>query len=167
MKRILLLMAAGFSWVAGCASTPVALQPVGPNPLGNQTTTSQGHLQVFSRLSRRSDDQNQSSSDPIWYQHTGYRVYTLDGKLAKRVDNTAGHYRQAPRTLALPPGRYLVQAQAADYFEAEVPVTIELGRTTRVHLDDQWQAPASVAKSEVVSLPNGMPVGWSVQSTKG
>jgi hypothetical protein len=124
-----------------------------------------GDLQVFSSLIEKNDDQNQGSDNPAWYQHTDYRVYNLQGKLVKRVDNTIGRYEQAPRRVALPAGRYLVKAQAKDYFWVEVPVTIERGRTTRVHLDDNWKLPATAPTSGIVSLPNGKPVGWSAIST--
>ena len=121
---------------------------------------SKGELQVFSCLDEESDDQNQGSQDPVWYQHSDYSIYNLHGKLVKRVNNTTGHYEQAPRRVALPAGVYLVKTQASDYLWVDVPVTIKLGQTTRVHLDDDWKLPADVSKTELVSLPNGKPVGW-------
>jgi hypothetical protein len=81
MKTIHFLIAAGVASLVGCASTPVAVKPVGPDPLGDKSLTSQGRLQVFSRLSPRSDDQNQGSGDPVWYQHSRYAIYTQDGRL--------------------------------------------------------------------------------------
>ena len=92
-------------------------------------------------------------------------IYNLQGKLVRHVDNSVGHYEQAPRRVALPAGRYLVKAQAKDYLQVEVPITIERGRTTRVHLDDNWTLPSDTAERKV-SLPNGNPVGWSAGSTK-
>ena len=153
------------SLFVGCSSTPVVLAPVGPNPVGSETLGSKGELQIFSSLVEQSDDQNQGSEDPVWYQHTDYRIYDLHGKLVKRVDNTIGHYEHAPRLVALPAGRYLVKAQAKDYLWVEVPVTIEPGRTTRVHLDDKWKLPADTPKRELVSMPNGNPVGWRAESS--
>jgi hypothetical protein len=84
----------------------------------------------------------------------------------KRVDNTTGHYAEAPRLVTLPPGQYLVKTQAKDYFWVELPVTIERGRTTKVHLDDKWKPPTDAPKKEIVSLPNGKPVGWRDQSAR-
>lgn len=167
MKSNCIFLGAGLvSLLVGCSSTPVALAPIGPNPFAGQRTVSQGELQVFSCLLERSDNQNQGSDDPIWYQHTDYRIYNLHGKLLQRVDNTTGHYAQAPRRMPLPPGQYLVKAQAKDYLWVEVPVTIAPGRTTRVHLDDNWNLPAAVAKRDFISLPNGHPVGWRAESTQ-
>jgi hypothetical protein len=65
--------------------------------------------------------------------------------------------------VALPAGRYFVKAQGKDYLQVEVPITIERGRTTRVHLDDKWNLPADTPKRELVSLPNGNPVGWCAE----
>jgi hypothetical protein len=167
MQSVYVLLGTGVvSLLVGCSSTPVALAPVGPNPVGVQRTASKGELQVFSNLDEQSDDQNQGSEDPVWHQHTDYRIYDLHGKLVKRVDNTIGHYEQAPRLVALPAGKYLVKAQAKDYLRVEVPVTIEPGRVTRVHLDDNWKLPADTSKRELVSMPNGNPVGWRAESTK-
>jgi hypothetical protein len=39
-------------------------------------------------------------------------------------------------------------------------VVIKAGRTTRVHLDDKWQPPADTPKDELVTMPDGKPVGW-------
>jgi len=162
MNSILILMGAVLvSLLTGCASVPVAVAPVGPNPAVDGSMASEGGLQVFSSLVGHSEGNN-----PAWYQHTDYYIYDLHGKLVKHVDNTIGHYDAAPCLVALPAGRYLVKAQANDYVCVDVPVTIERGRTTKVHLDDQWKLPADTAKRELVNLPDGNPVGWCAESTK-
>ncbi|HEV2436817.1 MAG TPA: hypothetical protein VG077_12525 [Verrucomicrobiae bacterium] len=84
----------------------------------------------------------------------------------KRVHNIVGHYAKAPRRVTLPVGRYLVEAQANDYFRVSLPVTIESGQTTRVHLDDHWKPPADTPKTELVWLPNGNAVGWQAEPAK-
>jgi hypothetical protein len=137
----------------------VALAPVGPDPVASASQESGGRLQVFSSLIGCSEGNN-----PSWYQHTGYYVYDLHGGLVKHVDNTVGHYEEAPRQVRLAAGKYLVKAQANDYFWVEVPVIIERGQTTRVHLDDRWQVSPDVSKAEVVSLPNGNAVGWRAEA---
>jgi hypothetical protein len=100
--------------------------------------------------------------NPTWYQHTAYYIYDLHGKIVKHVDNTIGRYEQAPKLLPLPAGRYLVKAKANDFLWVAVPVTIERGRTTRVHLADNWKPPLDTSKAELVSMPNGNPIGWRV-----
>lgn len=147
------------SLLAGCASPSVTLPPVGPNPNGIQTASSIGFLQVLSRERTRSDDQNQAGDgEPVWHQHTNYRIYDLHGHLVKRVDNAAGHYAESAEVVPLEPGKYVVKAPANDYPWIQVMVRIEPGRTTRVHLDDKWTP--SAAPGEVVTMPDGNPAGW-------
>ena len=78
----------------------------------------------------------------------------------KHVGNAIGRYEQAPLEVALQPGNYIVRSRANDYLRVEVPVIIERGRTTRVHLDGDWKYPAGTQMRELVSLPDGNPVGW-------
>ncbi len=147
--------------LASCASQPITLAPVGPSPFaGGSSSVGTGHLQVFSSLAERSDDQNQSSTDPVWYQHTDYNVYDGRGKLVRHVDNTVGHYSTSPRLVSLQPGNYTVRARATEWLSANVPVVIERGRTTKVHLDKNWKPPVGTPKTEIVSAPGGYPVGW-------
>jgi hypothetical protein len=162
MKRICFLPVFGLALVmAGCSSAPVALAPVGPNPLGTSSAAATGELQVFSSLVDRSEGDN-----PTWHQHSDYEVFDSKGHLVKRVDNSTGYYDQSPRQVALPPGKYLVKAEAQDYLSVKVPVEIENGRTTRVHLDDNWKPTTNLPKSEVVSAPDGQPVGWRAEPPK-
>jgi len=162
MKSVCCILGTGLvSLLAGCATTPVALAPVGPNPVGSERLDSTGELQVFSSLTEQCEGDN-----PTWYQHTEYYIYDVRGKRVKHVNNTIGHYAEAPSLVALPAGRYVVKAQAKDYLWVKVPVLIEPGRTTRVHLDDNWKLPVETPKRELVSMPNGNPVGWRAESTK-
>jgi hypothetical protein len=162
MKNIpIILGTALLSVLLGCASAPVVIAPVGPNPVGARIVSAEGRLLVYSGLEAESDNENQGGFDnPAWYQHTDYNIYTRDGKLVRHVENSIGHYEQAPRLVSLPTGQYYVKARAADYMWVKVPVTIKRGLITKVHLDDQWMPPTDIASSQVVSLPNGKPVGW-------
>jgi hypothetical protein len=165
MKYLLFPLGMGLiSLLAGCSTPSVVLAPVGPNPVGAASTASTGSLEVFSRVAKQRDDQSQGGDGiPRWNQHTDYSVYDLQGKLVKHVENSSGHYAEAPERVALPTGRYLVKAQAKDYLWVEVPVTIERGRTTGVHLDDKWQPSADIPKAELVVTPKGNPVGWRAE----
>jgi hypothetical protein len=154
-------VAAMFLGLAGCVTSPVVLAPVGPNPNGRVNDGPIGALQVFSREDTQADDQNQAGDgEPFWRQHSEYNIYDLHGKRVKHVYNVTGHYSENPERIALPAGRYLVKAEAKDYFWVKVPVTIEHGRTTRVHLDDNWKPTADAPRREMVTMPNGNPVGW-------
>lgn len=154
------------SLMLGCASTPITLPPTGPNPIGPKSAAFTGELQVFSSLQARSDDQNQGSTDPIWYQHTDYGIYALNGRLVRQVGNTTGHYAEAPRQVALPAGRYFVKAHAVGDLLVRVPVTIKRGQITKLHLDENWKPPVGIVKTELVSLPDGKPTGWGTKAGK-
>jgi hypothetical protein len=152
--------------LVGCSTTSVVLAPVGPDPVGIEGVASTGGLQVFSRVTRKYDDKEQGGDGtPGWNQHTDYSIYDLQGKLVKHVGNAPEHYGEAPERVALPAGSYLVKAQAKDYFWVNVPVSIERGRTTEVHLDDNWNPSGDVQKAKLVTVPNGNPVGWRTEST--
>jgi hypothetical protein len=147
--------------LAGCVTSPVVLAPVGPNPNGRINDGPMGALQVFSSEDAQTDDQNQAGDgEPFWYQHSEYSIYDLHGKRLKHVDNVTGHYSETPKQIALPVGKYLVKAQAKDYSWVKVPVMIEHGRTTRVHLDDNWKPPGDAPKGDLVTMSSGSPVGW-------
>lgn len=141
----------------GCASTPVKVAPVGPNPTGSENSTSNGRLEVFTALTGRAE-----GNDPTWFQHTDYVITDQQGKTLKHVENATGYYSSAPRPISLRPGHYVVKAEARDYQSVEVPVVIYPGRTTKVHLDDAWQPASNGHKAEFVSLPTGNLVGWNV-----
>jgi len=129
-------------------------------------TSDEGELQVFSNLAEQSDDQNQASEDPVWYQPTDYEIYDIHGMRLKHVENSSGHYGEVPKRVVLPVGRYIVVAQARDYLDVKVPVSVERGRTTRVHLDGNWKPPMNTAKGKLVRLPNGHPIGWRANIQK-
>jgi hypothetical protein len=164
MKALVAIAGAGLiSLLTGCVSAPrasVALAPVGPNPEGPRSGSSQGSLEVYSRFSVRTDDQNQASTDPVWYQHTDYYLCDPQGRVLKHVFNIVGHYAQDPRVVDLPAGHFVVEAQSAPNYWVKVPVVIKSGAITRIHLDGNWAPPSYVDKTQVVTLPNGKPVGW-------
>jgi hypothetical protein len=146
-----------FSMLLGCSTAPVVLSPVGPNPYGEERKPGNGQLEVFSAMVGRVEGNN-----PTWYQHTGYYLCDLAGKDLKHVDNTVGRYAESPRVISLPPGRYLVKAHAQGYLWAEVPVVIESGRITKVHLDGHWRPSPETQKTEIVSTAAGEAVGWRI-----
>ena len=161
INRFIILGAAWTSLLAGCATDPVVLAPVGPNPVGLESKATTGQLEVFSSLVEQCDDQNQAGDgSPVWYQHSDYRIYSLHGKLVRYVGNSVGHYSQTPRLVSLPPGRYHVKALANNYLRVDVPVVIKPGRTTRVHLDNAWKLPGNTPEVALISIPGGYAVGW-------
>ncbi len=156
MKYLTVILGMGLSsLLLGCSSVPVVVAPVGPNPAGVVSQTRDGQLEVYSDLIVRTEGDN-----PTWYQHRDYTVYDPQGKPVEHVRNTVGYYARRPSSISLPPGKYLVRAEAKDYLRVEVPVVIKSGQITRVHLDDDWR-PTDAPQTVVVSLPTGNPVGWA------
>lgn len=166
MKAAFAIIGAGLVMILdGCVSlpqAPVTTAVVGPNPVALRSTSVQGELEVFSRLAKRTDDQNLESTLPVWYQHSDYYLCDGNGKSLRHVFNAAGHYNSDPKIIRLPAGQYLVKAQAAPNARVEVPVIIKSGEITRVHLDGSWRPPGFAAKSQVVTLPDGRPIGWGM-----
>jgi len=164
--------------VAGCATVArvAQLDPIGPNPTLIAQNSGPGFLQVFSARERVPIDVNgeeyfynedYGKNNFLHYAaHTGYALYTPDGRLVRQVRNNGGDMHNAnPTTVELAPGIYEVKAAAEDYDDValtvSVPVVIESGLTTRVHLDGDWNPAASEKKaSALVCLPNGRFVGW-------
>jgi hypothetical protein len=152
---IALFCAAGLL-LAGCRSPLVMQTPVGPEPFGRQTTGPGGQLLVYSAKEARGD-----GDDPIYYQHSDYSIYDSRGKRVSHVGNSTGHFDEAPRLVRLPPGAYTVKARAECYDLVVVPVVIQSGRTTVVHLDKEWEPASSLQKTKLVNLPGGYVIGWS------
>lgn len=142
--------------MAGCSTTPMAVAPVGPNPNGAETQRNQGQLEVYSFMAGHAEGNN-----PTWYQHTDYTIYDQAGREVEHIRNSLGRYESVPRQISLPPGRYIVKAEAKDWSLVSVPIVVKAGRVTKVHLDDAWRP--AVAAANVVRLPNGQPVGWSAK----
>jgi hypothetical protein len=149
------------SLLLGCSSTPVVMAPVGPSPLALGSTGSDGQLEVFSALRGHTEGNN-----PTWYQHTAYYVYDQQNQLVKHVDNKLGHYDRAPRVISLPAGNYVVKAKAKGYLWVKVPVKIDSGKMTEVHLDAAWTPSPETKPTDLVSVPAGYPVGWRTSSTQ-
>jgi hypothetical protein len=159
MKHATLLAGTALaSLLMGCASQHVVLAPVGPNPTAGINSTALGQLIVYSPEAPN-DDGNAFAFAPEWYQRMDYNIYYPDGKLAEHVINSPAPYDANPATITLAPGDYVVKSPSREYMELKVPITVEAGKTTRVHLDARWKA-SEAPPTEVVSTPGGYPVGW-------
>ncbi len=146
-------------FLVSCASEHVALSPVGPNPEAKGPPGNTGYLQVFSEREPLVEG-SYDGSNGIIYHHTDYNIYDTHGRHLEHVGNAAGHFDSAPRLVPLPAGEYVVRARGKDYLFVQLPVVIKGGRVTRVHLDDRWSPNKSTAKNQLVTAPNGTPVGW-------
>jgi hypothetical protein len=147
--------------LAGCASVPTLLSPVGPDPSEHGASDPKGHLQIFSVVEPQSE-----GDDAVWYQHSSYVIYNEQGKRFKYVGNTTGKWDKTPQTVLLPAGRYTVTARAEGYryVLVNVPIVIEPGKTTVVHLEQGWNPPPG-SGAEIVCASSGYAVGWRAGSS--
>jgi len=67
--------------------------------------------------------------------YSDYDVRSEDGTLVRKVHNDSGTAVEGPVQVRLPAGRYRVHARANGYGWVIVPVVIEQGKVTTVHLD--------------------------------
>jgi hypothetical protein len=140
---------------AGCASQPVPVSPVGPEPVHVQGAAHapKGYLRVFTDTNTR-----HIGDEDVYYTHTGYSICSLSGKQLKYVPNHIGDMDESPTLVTLRTGDYDIVAESASYGRVTVPVVVEGARTTVVHLDRAWK-PAKAA-NQVVRLPDGEAIGW-------
>jgi hypothetical protein len=161
MSKLAFMLLGVISLTASCATEVVLSGRVGPSPYRAGTTAHTGCLQVFSGQEQISEGFDEGAN-PTYYEYSDYRVYDMGGRMVKYVSNSVGKYNPVPRLVSLPPGNYIVKARAKDYLVVRVPVVIQSGRTTRVHLNADWKPPAGVNANELVIEPNGNSVGWRV-----
>ena len=156
MKSInLILGAAIVSMLAGCSSTPIVLDPVGPAPPGATAPLREGKLIVYSATETIND------GEINYFPHTSYHIFTPDGKRFRTVNNHVGRNDETPEWVRLPAGSYNVRAQADGYGFVTVPVMIKWGRLTEVNLETWGRKKTPVTnEAAVVQLPNGYVVGW-------
>jgi hypothetical protein len=158
-KLFTLVGAASTGLLAGCASQPVALSPIGPEPVQHTSTAGIGYLQVFS------DTETHVIGDGLpYYPHTGYNIYDQSGARVQYVPNHVGNMDESPMLVRVPAGNLKIVAESSAYGRVTVPVVIEGGRTTVIHLDREWQPAANASSNELVRLPNGEAVGWATSS---
>lgn len=152
----LILGAAIVSMLAGCSTTPVTLDRVGPSRELTSARRNDGDLVVYSAWRPL-----MNLVDPDTPLPSDYTILSSDGTAYRKVRNWVSKVMSAPASVSLPTGLYAVEADAADHGKVRVPVLIEAHRTTIVHLDGE---PAGgfkgIAKSRLVSLPDGYVVGW-------
>lgn len=163
MKLNLLLAVAGAGiLLSGCATgnQGVVLSPVGPGPgPWRSPSAADGALVVFSAYEANADFNRR---DPYRQEFSDYQILSASGKFLRQVHNDSGSILQRPLGVELPVGSYRVVAQANGYGTVTVPVTIEAGRDTILHLegDVKWPNQFGLNQTNAVCLPHGEIVGW-------
>jgi|ERR1700733_9465731 hypothetical protein len=113
----------------GAFAQPTLLKAVGPDTQTLRARDFVGTLEVFTATEARAD-----GKDAYYYPHTSYEVFR-DGKPFRHVDNGRTLEIETPSRVTLQKGNYTVVAQSEADGTVKVPVKIETGRTTVVHLD--------------------------------
>jgi len=125
--------------LAGCASsTPQPSTPGAPKKLTRaERWKAQGWLQVYTTQRWK-----HIPGTPMSYVHATYKLLTPEGHLLMDVLNVGP--MDEPEAVRLDPGNYVVQARAfkpeavnvpATNGAVRIPVTVETGKTTVLHLD--------------------------------
>jgi hypothetical protein len=160
-KIMILIGAAIIPLFAGCASQPVVVSPVGPAPVSFNHVGERGYLRVFSAT-----ETHVIAENTYYYPHTGYTIFDRSGAVVKYVRNHTGSTDESPALVSVPDGEYNVVAESESYGRVTVPVVIEDGRTTVVHLDRNWRLASKTTftaiNKKLVRLPDGETVGWSI-----
>lgn len=161
LKMIVLLGSASIPILCGCMGSPTQLSTVGPDPAGRAWAGAKGGLQVFSATETRANELVTVDYHGYFHPHSGYDVKDESGKTVRFVPNHASIMDEWPEQVALPAGHYNVVAESARCGLVTVPVLIEPGKTTVVHLDGNWWPSSKTTAKQLVCLPNGESVGWS------
>jgi hypothetical protein len=145
--------------LSSCAtSQPTVSSTVGPKSLAAHSYSGKGYLMVYSET----DEIHVGDGIP-YYIHTSYNIQTPDARTVKWVPNHVGDMDEAPQLVSLPSGNYQIVAESADYGQVRIPVLIQAGHTTKIHMEGKgsWkpQKPA-VANAGLVRFPDGEPIGW-------
>ena len=114
---------------AGGRDDPLSPGPIKPGNMDYRTELPQGYLKVYSAT----DEFN--SGDAWYFPHSSYAIYTIDGKLFKKVKNQRFPADEIPEVVALPVGTYAVVARSERDGYGRVIVVIKEDQQTIVDLD--------------------------------
>jgi hypothetical protein len=145
--------------LTGCLSNRLALAPVGPDQQGKVMGGTNGYLQVYSATKKTPSI---TSDDPTFFALlTGYYINDAAGRSVRFVPNHMSNMDESPNEVKLAAGNYSIVAESTCCGLVAVPVVIENGKTTVVHLDRNWWPPANTQTNQLVFLPDGEVVGWT------
>ena len=135
MKEIAVLFA-GISLICGCAfrdrpSGALVHDAVGPSQIQSKGTASGGTLVVYSAP----DPQAHFSGSPYHAYYSDYQILSEQGNLIRKVTNDTGTVMEGPLEVSLPEGHYRVHARSNGRGWVTVPVIVESGKVTLLHLD--------------------------------
>ena len=141
----------------GTTAFAAPLATLGPRPDALPDRDYVGTLVVFTATEQRPDGEN-----TYRYPHTSYQVFR-DGHLVRKVDNGNAQLNEIPSRVTLPKGLYTIVAQSETAGTVKLPVAIQTGRTTTIHLErpQDWHPDITdKEQADLVRLPNGQPIGY-------
>ena len=103
--------------------------PVRPGSLDCRTELPQGHLKVYSVTGEFND------GDAWYFSRSSFLIYTIDGKLFKKVESQHSADDIIPEVVALPVGTYTVVARSKRDGYVRILVVIKEGQQTILDLD--------------------------------
>jgi hypothetical protein len=138
---------------------PLVLEPIGPPVYGpapgKLALVGTGFLKVYSATETR-----QVGKFINYYPHTPYLIYTTNGQRLHWVANSVATIDETPALVRLPAGFYTVRAQDDNFGRISVPVVIEGGLTTTLHLETRVPRGEQPDAAHAVQLPDGRVAGW-------
>jgi hypothetical protein len=156
LKIVIIAGAAVLPLLGGCAIATTPLASIGPGPAQKAWSRHEGDLQVFTATQTVDADFH-----AYFDLHVGYDIDDTSGKTIRYVANHDSNIDESVDTVSLPPGTYTVVARSTWCGLMKIPVVIEAGKTTSVHLDgNNWWPPSHPAANQLVFLPNGEAAGW-------
>src|SRR4029077_10465895 len=95
---VLVALCLGGSTVAqaGAKDDPLSPGPIRPGNLDYRTELPQGYLKVYSATDKFND------GDALYFPHSSYAIYTIDGKPFKNIKNQRFPADEIPEIVALP-----------------------------------------------------------------
>jgi len=102
---------------------------VRPGNWDYHTESRQGYLKVYSAIDEVRE------GDTRYFPHTSYAIYTIDGKLIKKVTNHRSADDEIPELVSLPVGSYRVVARSLRDGYVRVIVVIKEDQQTILNLD--------------------------------
>jgi hypothetical protein len=149
--------------LVSCAtSRPLALGTVGPGASKRVEPIPTGFLKVYSAAEDHKD------GDVHYYPHSGYQIYSMDGKPVKKVTNAISIHDEDPTLVEIPAGNHTILARAEHYGMVKVGIVIEPGQLTIVQLEhnNALRYDFSKTNANLVRLPNGSVVGWRAERSQ-
>jgi hypothetical protein len=126
---VVLALSLGGSSVAKGDRDPLSVSVTQPETFNDPTEPAQGYLQVYSAKDEFND------GGLVYYSHSSYAIYTVDGELFRIVENHISPGDESPELVALPAGSYVVIARSDRHGDVRIRFAIEEGQLTVLDLD--------------------------------